>query len=139
MNRLLSPFILPWLAISIIAVLGGGLGVIFMMLYTTAAGEWAVVFFGLLLVVGIPLGGAVLSSQLSDAEENAEENTEENKGPNLVRMMMWLTCAGLAAPAVGIVAGVIGIPMLFFSVVAGVLVAAWSVIFTLARLFGKAQ
>ena len=131
MNRLLSPFMLPWLAISIIIVLGGGLGVLFMMLHSTAAGEWAVVFVGLLLVVGIPVGGAVLSSQLS--------SDEEHKMPNLVRMMMWLTVAGLVAPAVGIVAGVIGIPMLFFSVVGGVLVAAWSVIFALVRLFGKAK
>jgi hypothetical protein len=52
-------------------------------------------------------------------------------------MMVWLGVAGLVAPAVGIVAGVVGIPMLFFSVVAGVLALSWTVILTLVRMFGK--
>ena len=59
------------------------------------------------------------------------------KSSNLVRMMVWLGVAGLVAPAVGIVAGVVGVPMLFFSVVAGVLALSWTVILTLVRMFGK--
>ena len=59
------------------------------------------------------------------------------KSSKIVRMMVWLGIAGLVSPAVGIVGGVVGIPMLFFSVVAGVLALSWSVIWTLVRMFGK--
>ncbi len=69
MDRIPFQFLLPWLAISFIIIIGGGLGVSFMILHTTAAGEWAVVALGMFLVVAIPTAGAILAKRIGSPEE----------------------------------------------------------------------
>ncbi len=53
--------LLPILAALFVAVWGGGLGVMFMLLFDTSMHEWAVIVVGLFLVVGIPSAAAIFS------------------------------------------------------------------------------
>ena len=54
----------PALAVLIIAAFAGGLGVIFMVLYSTPLEEWAVVIVGMALLVGVPITAALLQQRL---------------------------------------------------------------------------
>lgn len=53
-----SALIFPVLAVLIVAAFGGGLGVIFMVLYEEV-GQWGVVGLGSALVVGVPVAAAI--------------------------------------------------------------------------------
>lgn len=50
----------PLLAVITVVVLGGGLGVTFMLLYETSWHEWGVIGLGMLLVVGVPVAAALV-------------------------------------------------------------------------------
>ena len=52
--------VIPLLAVLVIVAFAGGLGVIFMLLDSTGAGEWGVVALGTALVVGVPTVAALL-------------------------------------------------------------------------------
>ena len=52
--------VIPLLAVLVIVAFAGGLGVIFMLLHSTAADEWGVVALGTALVVGVPTVAAML-------------------------------------------------------------------------------
>lgn len=58
------PFLLPILAALFVAVWGGGLGVLFMILAETSLGHWSVVILGVVLVVAVPTIAALVSSAL---------------------------------------------------------------------------
>ncbi len=63
MDRIPFPFLLPWIIVIFIIVVAGGLGVSFMILHSTALGEWAVIALGLFIVVGVPTTGAILAKR----------------------------------------------------------------------------
>ena len=52
--------VIPLLAVLVIVAFAGGLGVIFMLVHSTGAGEWGVVVLGTALVVGVPTVAALL-------------------------------------------------------------------------------
>jgi hypothetical protein len=54
-----SVLLFPFLAVLVIAVYAGGLGIVFMLLYDTEAHEWAVIGLGAALVVGVPAVAAL--------------------------------------------------------------------------------
>jgi len=53
--------LLPILSALFVVVWGGGLGVVFMLLFDTSMHEWAVIIVGLMFVVGIPSVAAIFS------------------------------------------------------------------------------
>ena len=53
--------LLPVLAVLFVVVLGGGLGVIFIVLNETGAGEYGAIGIGLGLVVGVPAIAGLLA------------------------------------------------------------------------------
>ena len=55
------PFILPLLAILLIVIWGGGVGISFILLNETGLGEWGVIIVGMALVVGLPTVAAFLT------------------------------------------------------------------------------
>ena len=60
MGRLnMTALVFPLMAVLIIMGYAGGLGVVFILLNETAAGEWAVIALGLTLVVGVPAAAAL--------------------------------------------------------------------------------
>ena len=69
MDRLPFQFLLPWMVVSFIIIVAGGLGVSFMVLHSTAPEEWAVVALGMFIVVGVPTAGAILAKRFSRPEE----------------------------------------------------------------------
>ncbi len=52
--------VIPLLAVLVIVIFAGGLGIIFMLLNSTGAGEWGVVGLGTALLVGVPTVAALL-------------------------------------------------------------------------------
>ena len=62
-------FLLPWMAISFIIVVAGGLGVSFMVLHTTPLHEWAVIALGMFIVVAVPTAGAILAKRFGRPQE----------------------------------------------------------------------
>ena len=63
-ERMNMAMLFPLLAVVTIAGFAGGLGVIFMVLYSTALEAWAVVILGSILVVGVPGAAALAQSRL---------------------------------------------------------------------------
>ena len=61
MNRAPLPFILPLVAILFIVLLGGGLGVSFILLNRTGLEEWGSIIIGVALVLGVPAVAALLT------------------------------------------------------------------------------
>ena len=59
-NHMTLAMVIPLLAVLVIVAFAGGLGVIFMLLDSTGAGEWGVVALGTALVVGVPTVAALL-------------------------------------------------------------------------------
>ena len=59
-DRMTLAMVIPLLAVLVIVVFAGGLGVIFMLVHSTGAGEWGVVALGTALVVGVPTVAALL-------------------------------------------------------------------------------
>ena len=55
------PFILPLAAVLFIVLWAGGIGVLFILLNSTGAGEWGAVGIGVALVIGVPTVGALLT------------------------------------------------------------------------------
>ena len=52
--------VIPLLAVLFIVTFAGGLGIIFMLVHSTGAGEWGVVALGSALLVGVPTVAALL-------------------------------------------------------------------------------
>ena len=63
-ERMTMATLFPLLAVLLIATYAGGLGVIFMVLESTALERWAVVLLGMVLVVGVPTTAALLQRQI---------------------------------------------------------------------------
>ena len=61
-------FLLPILAAAFVAVLGGGLGVIFIVIYASSLHEWGVIVLGMLLVIGVPIVAALVSRETKRGE-----------------------------------------------------------------------
>ena len=59
-DRMTLAMVIPLLAVLVIVIFAGGLGVIFMLLNSTGAEEWGVVALGSALVVGVPAVAALL-------------------------------------------------------------------------------
>ena len=58
-QRMTDAVIIPVLAVVSIGVFAGGLGIIFMLLDSTALEAWGVVILGMALVVGVPTTAAL--------------------------------------------------------------------------------
>ena len=63
-ERMNMAMLFPFLAVVTIAAFAGGLGVIFMVLNSTALEAWGVVILGVILVVGVPGAAALAQSRL---------------------------------------------------------------------------
>lgn len=61
-ERMIDAVMFPILAILTIVVFAGGLGVIFMVIETTAVGVWGVIVVGTAIVIGVPSGAALLQN-----------------------------------------------------------------------------
>ncbi len=59
-NHMTLAMVIPLLAVLVIVIFAGGLGITFMLLDSTGAGEWGVVGLGTALVVGVPTVAALL-------------------------------------------------------------------------------
>ena len=59
-ERMTMALLFPVLAILTVVIFAGGLGVIFMLVESTALGAWGVVLLGMALVVGVPTAAALL-------------------------------------------------------------------------------
>ena len=59
-ERMTMALLFPVLAILTVVIFAGGLGVIFMLVESTALGAWGVVLLGMALVVGVPTATALL-------------------------------------------------------------------------------
>ena len=59
-DRMTLAMVIPLLAVLVIVIFAGGLGIIFMLLNSTGAGEWGVVALGTSLLVGVPTVAALL-------------------------------------------------------------------------------
>ena len=59
-DRMTLAMVIPLLAVLVIVIFAGGLGVIFMLLNSTGAGEWGVVALGSSLLIGVPAIAALL-------------------------------------------------------------------------------
>jgi len=55
--------LLPLLSALFIVIVGGGLGVIFMILYSTYLHEWGVIMLGMVFVVGVPVVAAIIAKK----------------------------------------------------------------------------
>ena len=55
--------LLRLLSVLFIVILGGGLGVIFMILYSTSLHEWGVIILGMAFVVGVPAIAAIIAKR----------------------------------------------------------------------------
>ena len=64
-DRMTLAMVIPLLAVLVIVIFAGGLGVIFMLLHSTGAGEWGVVGLGTALVIGVPTVAALLERRTS--------------------------------------------------------------------------
>ncbi len=64
MDRFLMAIAFPLLAVLIVAVYAGGLGVLFMVLHETPLHAGAVIILGLALVIGVPTAAALLQRAL---------------------------------------------------------------------------
>ncbi len=61
MRRPPLPLILPLLAVLFIVIVGGGLGVSFILLDKTGLEEWGSIIVGMALVIGVPIVGGLLT------------------------------------------------------------------------------
>ena len=55
--------LLPLLSVLFVIILGGGLGVIFMILYSTDFHEWGVIILGMAFVLGVPGCAAIIAKR----------------------------------------------------------------------------
>ncbi len=59
-DRMTLAMVIPLLAVLVIVIFAGGLGIIFMLLDSTGAEEWGVVALGTALLIGVPTVAALL-------------------------------------------------------------------------------
>ena len=59
-ERMIDAVMFPILAVLTIVIYAGGLGVLFMVIESTAVGVWGVVVLGTAIVIGVPSGAALL-------------------------------------------------------------------------------
>ena len=59
-DRMMLATVIPLLAVLVIVIFAGGLGIIFMLLDSTGAGEWGVVVLGTAILVAVPTVAALL-------------------------------------------------------------------------------
>ena len=59
-ERMIDTVMFPILAVLTIVIFAGGLGVLFMVIESTAVGVWGVVVLGTAIVVGVPSVAALL-------------------------------------------------------------------------------
>ncbi len=59
-DRMTLAMVIPLLAVLVIVIFAGGLGIIFMLLDSTGIEEWGVVILGTALVIGVPTVAAIL-------------------------------------------------------------------------------
>ncbi len=59
-DRMTLAMVIPLLAVLVIVIFAGGLGIIFMLVNSTGAGEWGVVVLGSALLVVVPTAAALL-------------------------------------------------------------------------------
>ena len=62
-DRMTLAMLIPFLAVLVIVIFAGGLGIIFMLLESTALGEWGVVILGAAIVVAVPAAAALLEQR----------------------------------------------------------------------------
>ena len=65
-DRVWMPLLFPFLAVITIAGFAGGLGVIFMVLESSALGEWGVIVLGSAIVVGVPTAAALVQMKVEE-------------------------------------------------------------------------
>ena len=63
-ERILMSTLFPIIIVLFISAFAGGLGILFMYLYSTHLEEWAVVILGVLLVVAVPSIAALLQKNI---------------------------------------------------------------------------
>lgn len=63
-ERMIMAMLFPLLAVLVIVVFAGGLGVIFMVLHSTELEQWAVVILGMALVIGVPAAAALVQRRV---------------------------------------------------------------------------
>ena len=63
-ERMIMAMLFPLLAVLVIVVFAGGLGVIFMVLHSTELEQWAVVILGMALVIGVPTAAALAQRRI---------------------------------------------------------------------------
>ena len=63
-ERMMDSMLFPILAVLTIVVYAGGLGVLFMVIESTAVGIWGVIVLGTAIVVGVPLAAAMLQKMV---------------------------------------------------------------------------
>ena len=63
-ERILMSTLFPIIIVLFISAFAGGLGILFMYLYSTPLEEWAVVTLGVILVVAVPSIAALLQKNI---------------------------------------------------------------------------
>ena len=63
-ERMTMAMLFPLLAVLVIVVFAGGLGVTFIVLDSTELEQWAVVILGMALVVGVPSAAALVQRRV---------------------------------------------------------------------------
>lgn len=63
-ERMMDSMLFPILAVLTIAAYAGGLGVLFMVIESTAVGIWGVIVLGTAIVVGVPLAAAMFQKMV---------------------------------------------------------------------------
>ena len=63
-ERMMDSMLFPILAVLTIVAYAGGLGVLFMVIESTAVGIWGVIVLGTAIVVGVPLAAAMLQKMV---------------------------------------------------------------------------
>ena len=63
-QRLFDSVIFPLLGVVTIAILAGGLGVIFMVLEASSLHVWGPIILGIILTIGVPTVAAILDSKV---------------------------------------------------------------------------
>jgi hypothetical protein len=68
MNNLVLAILVPLLAIAVIAIFAGGLGVIFMVLEAKMHSETGVIVLGIVLLVGVPAGAYLVERAIKEPQ-----------------------------------------------------------------------
>ncbi len=63
-ERILMSTLFPIIIVLLISAFAGGLGILFMYLYSTQMEEWAVIILGVILVIAVPGIAALLQKNI---------------------------------------------------------------------------